>query len=231
MGGFRRQLKQNGGGAAAFAAALAVFLLAVGLFAAIFSGYGRSAFLDLDEEFYFLVKDCEAATASAVAGQVYHSGGAGYYFEADDGEFVALSCYYSREDAERVRKTLEERGEEVKIVSLGTKGFPIRDGSQTEEIRSAIKTAETCARLCYDVANGLEETRLGQSEAKAALCGVTKALKGLRGQTDFSRWNDALYAVQKRGEELGNGILFAKDLRCLQIELTLCILGAEEYFI
>ena len=214
--------------------ALAIFLFTVCLFVGIFWWNGRAyAKVSLEEKYYLLVQDCESTTASVVAGQIYSSGGAGYLL--DTGDVVALACYFNERDAEFVQGVMEEKGVETRIVEISPEDFAL-NGKRAEErahITANANTVDTCARILYDTANGLERTELTQAEARAALTGVIKSLKGLResnGGDVYGLWNTVLYEAERQGREVAAGILFAKDLRYIQIRLCLAISGIGNYF-
>ena len=89
------------------------------------------------------------------------------------------------------------------------------------------------AHILYDTANGLERSELSQREAKAALSGVVSSLKGLiagNGGDVFALWNIELNAAQRRGTEISDGLLFAKDLRYLQAMLCDKTVHLTNYF-
>ena len=216
------------------AVALAIFLFTVCAFVGIFWWNGRAyAKVSLEEKYFLLVQECEDTTASVVAGQIYSSGGAGYLL--DTGDLVALACYFSERDAEFVKGVMEEKGVVTRVVEISPKDFSL-NGKRAQErahITANANTADTCARILYDTANGLERTELSQDEARAALTGVVKSLKGLRESNKgdlYGLWNAALYEAERQGREVAAGILFAKDLRYIQIRLCLAIAGIGNYF-
>lgn len=219
-----------------FVAVLAMFLFVVALFAGVFFWQSKkSVRVNAEREYYFLVRDCEDTTASAVAGQVYLSGGAGYLLETGGESCVVLAGYFRIEDAERVKSTMEENEISARVLTLRMEDFFLEGeaAEQKEQVEGNLETVETCARILYDTANGLERTSLSQEEARSAVRGVTKSLKGLRGQNSaalFSRWNAELSAAERRGAEICEGILFAKDLRYLQVQLLMAVLSAEAEF-
>lgn len=225
-----------GNGILPFFAVLGVFFFTVLLFVGVFWWYGRDVSgVTLDKTYYFLVRDCEEATASVVAGQVYLSGGAGYLLNSDGKQRVILSCYFKQTDCERVKNTLLEKGVEAEILALSTKSFSLdgKNASLQSKVEANAETAETCAKILYETANGLERTDLSQAEARAAVKGVVSSLKGLRKgneETAFEIWNHKLSDAERRGIEITEGILFAKDLRYLQIELCMDILSTNLYF-
>ncbi len=230
---YRRRVGKS---AATFFAVLVMFLFVVALFAGVFFWQGeRSVRVDGEREYYFLVRECEDTTASAVSGQVYLSGGAGYLLETNGRSCVVLAGYFRLEDAERVKSTMAEKEIFADVLVLRSEDFFL-EGDAAEEknrVEGNLKTAETCARVLYDAANGLERTSLTQEEAKSAVRGVSKSLKGLReGNASelFSRWNAELVAAERRCTEICEGILFAKDLRYLQVQLLMAVVNADGYF-
>lgn len=236
MSVYRKSTARRAQGAFIFLAVVAGFVITVCLFVALFWWYGRDyARVSLDTTYYFLVRDCEDTTASAVSGQVYLSGGAGYLLEVGAESTVVLACYFQETDAEYVQAVMTEKGVETRVLALTAKDFTLNGNAAAEQSRIAsnAQTADTCARILYDTANGLERTDVSQEEARSALRGVVRSLKGLQTENTaslYTAWNAALYQAAKRGTELSEGILFAKDLRYLQVELCLMVVGAGEYF-
>ena len=179
------------------------------------------------------MRDCQDTTASAVQGQVYFSGGAGYLL--DGGNAVVLACYFTERDAQFVQRTLSEKGIETRIElrQAGRLSLHRKLTKEAGRVLANADTADVCARILFDTANGLERTELSQEEARAAVKGVVQSLKGLREENAgkaFERWNLLLTRAERRGKEIASGILFAKDLRYLQVELCLAVAGAEGYF-
>ena len=216
------------------ATAIAIFLFTVCLFVGIFWWNGRAyAKVTLEEKYYLLVRDCEDTTASVVVGQIYSSGGAGYLL--DTGNLVALACYFTDRDAEFVQSVMAEKGVDTRVVEISPEEFSL-NGKRAEaraHITANANTVDTCARILYDTANGLERTELSQDEARAALTGVVKSLKGLREGNEgdlYGLWNAVLYEAEREGREVAAGILFAKDLRYIQIRLCLAISNIGNYF-
>lgn len=220
-----------------FFAVLGVFLFTVCLFVGLFWWYGRDyARVSLQKTYYFLVRACEDTTASAVAGQVYLSGGAGYLLEVAGESSVVLSCYFKVTDAERVQSMMQEKGIQAELMTFSTEEFVLQGekASLKTNVEENVETVETCARILYETANGLERTSLSQDEARAAVRGVISSLKGLQQGNDkqfFALWNASLSSAERRGREIAEGIIFAKDLRYLQVELCMAILKTSEYFL
>lgn len=217
-------------------AAVALFLLVIAtcgfvLFAAA-SGqdYDRIVF---EKSYYFLIKDTEEATATAVAGDVYSAGGAGYFLEGENA--VAIACYFKQSSAESVKKDLQENGTETRLVVKTPASLTLR-GSKSAykaQIQSNLTTVDNFAHVLYETANGLERGELSQREARAALEGVVSSLKGLIEKNDvriFTLWNLALKEGERKGTELCKGLLFSRDLRYLQTLLCDKAVNLANYF-
>lgn len=204
-------------------------MLCVGFFLGAFFLGAPKETVELGKTFFFLVKSCEDSTSAAVVMQVYSAGGAG----VRDGEEVILACYASKADARRVCSQMELNGEEVTLTQRMAESFTLRgsDAVYAARAQGNVQTALSCAALLYEAANSLERGG-GQEEARAAVEGVAGALRGLEEGNDqlfFSKWNDEIGAVRESCEALG-GILFAKDLRAVQIGLVLSLIGMKDCF-
>lgn len=230
-----RYSRRRGRGGIFFAAVL-VFVFSICLFVGIFWWNSRAAeTFTRNTSYYFLVRSCEDTTASAVVGEVYFSGGAGYLLE--DGKAVVLACYFSEETANSVREGLQEKGVETQILKR-TLGEIELNGDVAEakkRIAANVETLETCALILYDTANALERTEYGQEEARVALSGVLKVIKGLREEnaaiaTLYDVWNAELLRAERKAIEIYSGILFAKDIRYLQVQLCFTVLNLNRYF-
>lgn len=228
---------KRGDNAFTFLAVIAVFLFTVILFICVFCWYGRAYVrVSLDKTYYFLVRDCEDTTASAVAGQVYFLGGAGYLLEYNGENTVVLACYFKLTDAETVLQVIADKGVETRILTLKTEDFSLggSKAAQKSKIAANIETTETSAEILYETANALERTDISQEQARAAVRGVVASLRGLRTENTesmYQSWNLALSSAEKRGAEIAEGILFAKDLRYMQTQLCMMIIKAKDYFV
>lgn len=189
--------------------------------------------VSIDKEYYFLVKDCEETSVSAVAGDVYLSGGAGYYLEGQNS--VAIACYFREASAANVKESLGEKGRDVRVFVRKPKDLTLsgRAVSERERILANVETADSLARLLFDTANGLERGTLSQEEARSALVGAVSSLGGLvteNGSGVFALWNTALQEARRRGVEIAEGLLFQKDIRYIQTLLCDRIINIADYF-
>lgn len=192
--------------------------------------------IEPDKTYYLLVRACEEETAVSVSTQVYLSGGAGYLMQAGGRDCVVLSCYFREADAARVQRNLQGKDVEAFVVACDAPVFELSGSAAgyAERICSNLDTLDSNIKLLYDVANGLERTELNQDEARAAVRGVTASLSGLRTGNEgalFERWNAALQKAERKGREIASGILFAKDVRYLQVQLVAAAVNADAFFV
>lgn len=213
---------------------MSVSVFALLFFAARWMGrdYER---VSLGKTYYLLVRLCDEETAVSVSTQVYLSGGAGYYMKAGGKDCVVLSCYYKETDARLVQASMERKGVETQIIECACADFSLtgRNAAYAEAVAANAATANDNAKLLFETANKLERTEISQEEARAALRGVTASLSGLRKGNEgkfFERWNAALNSAEKKGREIASGIIFAKDLRYLQVQLTAAVVNADVLF-
>ncbi len=216
-----------------FLAVLGLFAATILLFLAAVSCVRRDEQeVDLGAKYYFLVENCEDSTAAAVAGTVYGRGGAGVTL---GGGAVVVACYYTAQDAERVRSNMREKGTETRIEEVSAEKFVLKggDAAYCGRVEANAATVETCARLLYNTANGLERAELGQAEARAAAHGAASSLAGLadgNAGAFFDRWNAELLAAARSCKEAESGLVFAKDLRRIQAQLLCALVGLGAYF-
>ncbi len=183
-------------------------------------------------QYYLLARVCEDTTASAVAGEVYHAGGAGYETAIEGKSVIVLAGYPDLHSATRVQNTLSEMGTETELFPVACAPFSLigNQAKEAETISAHLRTLDSCINLLYDTANGLERGNLSQKEGKSALDGVRRALSGLQENSPSQRWKQALERYVRKSEELASGLVFSKDLRNLQVQLCLLNVRAKEYF-
>ena len=219
-----------------FLAAIAIFTVLVLLFVGYFFHCGRDyARVSLPQKYWLLSRDCKDTTASAIIGESYVSGGAGYLVETGGNQSVALACYYAETTARSVQEVMTGKGVETRVTEICPEDVELNGGAAAHAGRIAANadTADTCTRILYDAANGLERTEVSQEEARTAVRGVVKSLKGLAAENKgrlYERWNAELARICRKGTELSEGILFARDLRYLQVWLCIFVTDAADYF-
>lgn len=205
-----------------------VFLLLSCLFAGVVISEGRAfCTVEPDLSYSFVLRSCSKEVSAAVVKEVYRAGGAGYATE--DGVIVA--CYFETSEAERAASMLRERGTEAEVKTRSVPAFVLegRNREEGEAVLSTLSAADSCARVLFDVANGLERMTVGQEEARAAVRGVGMSLRALSKEGP-SLWGGEMTSVARDTDDVAAGILFAKDVRLLQVRLCLAVLSAKRFF-
>ncbi len=185
--------------------------------------------------YYLLVKECNEQTVSASVGEVYSGGGAGIETSFDGKNFVVLAAYPHEDTAQKVQNQLLQKGETIGILALQGKEISLvgSEARLAQEICDNRNTVEGCIVLLYSLANELEKGTLSQERAKGILNGVVKTLEKQRVENgnNFPVWNQAVQEVEQQGKEMAEGIVFAKDVRRLQIRLCMAMAKGEEMFV
>lgn len=206
-----------------------VLVTAISVIACLLTG-DYKIYLACPYEYYLLVRTCEESTSAAVVGDVSSCGGVGIVY---DDEFVVISCYFQKQDALTVQGTLLDCAK-TDIVVLKSNRIQIqkKDKERASEIFSYLQTADVCARLLFDTANGLSKTEYTQEVAKARLHSIETVLSSLSNLPEEIgvRWNSALHKIKENTSAVSQGIVFAKDVRSLQAQLCIVISQASDLF-
>lgn len=213
-------------GGTVFAATLFGFAVLLCFFVGVFAHGGRRDAV-IGARYFFLVRECTEATAGAVAGESYASGGAGYLLDAEDA--VVLACYYEEEVAASVEASMSANGVSVRVLEYALDRFTPSTSQEGEiaAIEQSAAALDDLTRMLYTVANGLERGEVTQAEASASLGGISVSLSGLaKGRA----WEHDLSDAAHRAREIAAGIVFSKDVRYLQVQLCFCVLHLPAYF-
>lgn len=190
----------------------------------------RSKKFTVDKTFYFLAE--EAGESVAVFAQsVYNGGGAGYPYEAEGKYYSVLAAYNDLQAVQSVAETMEAKGKETSIltVTVGTFYFTTRTLiEEAEKTEGVVTTILQCADVLYAAANRLERGEYGQAEGRACVAGISAALGGIEGMLEQAE--ELLLVAREKCDEIETGVVYAKDLRYLQIELIGGIAALQKYF-
>ena len=199
----------------------------IGIFCCFFVGYfsvfcKRTKTFDLNRTYYLLCESSAEDRVETTAGIAYLSGAAGYVFTLSGQEKVALAAYTNGADAEIVAAIQATKGKETQIVevTLGTFYFTDREqASVFEEVRGEIVTLIACADAILTIANGLENGKYTQEEGKRLVQDVEGVLCSLAEENTTELTAELLQEGKEKCSETKSGILYAKDLRYLQLML------------
>lgn len=216
--------------------ALAGVLSAATVLSGIFYAHAltRAIVADVSETFYFLVSEEENVPASAW--DAYLGGGGGYVMSRGKTEYAVLSCYFNETDARTVKNNLGNKKISAAVLeeSGGMLYFKKRSEKQNaEKIAGCFRTMGSCIRLLYDIANSAETGEYTQQAAQAFAFGRERRSFPSRGREPRRRlYGDFRLRLPVRFElsEIVRGIVYAKDIRYLQVSLSDSYLTLAEEF-
>lgn len=187
-----------------------------------------------EAEYYFVCYSMRdnALSADAISDTVSSYGGAGYVLEYDGKYYITVACYYSENEANRVRQNLLKRGLNCSVLSIETNNYSI----QSFEARSKeqlyignLNTLHSLSELCYKCANGLDTGEYGQSSAKSVLADVKSGLNGLKTANTKNCFYGEIRRLIAECEAFESGFLYSKDMRKLQIAIADTIININLY--
>jgi hypothetical protein len=168
-----------------------------------------------------------ALSASALSDSTSSYGGAGYILEYNDCFYIAVSCYYTADDATNVLNNLKKMGIDPTTLSIEFESFrPNRILTQKTKAKflGNLNTLDSLSRLAYDTANLLDEGKISEAKAKSALSNIKSDLKALE-NNNLSEFTAPLQKLQNICDEFLDGYIYSKNLRYLQIAIADCIIS------
>lgn len=195
--------------------------------------FGNSI-IQFEAEYYFVcytVRD-NALSADAISNTVSSYGGAGYVLEYDGNYYITVACYYTENEANRVRQNLLKRGLACSVLSVETNNYSIQSlmiRGKEKLYSGNLNTLHSLSELCYKCANGLDTGEYSQSSAKSVLNDVMSGLNGLKIANNENCFYGELKRLIAECESVEGGYLYSKDMRKLQIAITDTIINIELY--
>lgn len=201
------------------------------IFGVIF--FGRST-ICFEAKYYFVcytVRD-NVLSADAISDTVASYGGAGYILEYDGNYYVTVACYYSENEANRVKQNLLKRGLNCSILNVETNNYSLQSLSArgNEQLYLGnLNTLHSLSELCYKCANGLDTGEYSQGSAKSVLADVKSGLNGLKLANNENCFWGELRRLIAECDAIDSGFLYSKDMRKLQIAITDTIINIDLY--
>lgn len=184
-------------------------------------------------DYYFVcyrVTD-NSVSASSLSGTVASYGGAGYILHYDGNYYVTVACYYSDNDAQTVRASLERRDLTCSVLEVSIEEF--RAGGSAKRYADLYKgnlnTLNSLSIIAYECANGLDGGDYTQSKAKDVIAAIGSGLNGLYKNNPDNCFTDNLRYLIAECDDKSDGYVYSKDLRYLQIAITDAIINCELY--
>ena len=208
-------------------------ILAVTVIICAFSFSCNTVKFTFEATFYFVCYKTEDnyLSASSISEAVSSYGGAGYILELDGEYYVTVSCYYSESDAHAVCDSLAKRELNCFVLKKETEEYSLPRSSEkyTALYKGNLNTLTSLSSLAYSCANRLDTGEYSQSDAKRVLSDILKGLKSLENANSGNCFSNELRRLVTICEDAGNGIIYSKDLRKLQIAAIDTVINIELY--
>lgn len=183
--------------------------------------------------FYFICYRTEdnAVSASSISGAVSSYGGAGYILEYGDDFYVTVACYYDDNDATAVCESLKRRDLDCEVVKIETEEYKVANASNANNALylGNLNTLQSLSTLAYGCANALDTGEYGQTQAKSVIADIQNALKGLLNANPDNCFSAQIRRLIAECADAGEGYVYSKDLRRLQIAIADSIINAKLY--
>lgn len=194
----------------------------------------KTQVVDLTQSFYFLVSEEENATAAAET--ISLSGGAGYVLTRGDADYAVLSCYFTERDAKTVKDNLAAKKIPAAVLAESGGKLYLKKNSEkrnAEKLAGCFNTMNSCIHLLYDIGTRAETGEYTQQKLKRALEEVKGVLSCLSRENRGGVFTEISVCGAKAAEklsEISRGVVYAKDIRYVQVYLSDCYLSLASKF-
>lgn len=190
--------------------------------------------LSFKTSFYFVcyaIKD-NSVSASSISGAVSSYGGAGYILEHGGAYYVTVSCYYSEPDAQIVCESLKKRDMKCSILTVKTDEYALQTPNAKSNAKlylGNLNTLNSLSSLAYECANAMDTGAYGQGKAKAVIADIQSGLDGLLNANAENCFTGEIRRLSAICTDAGEGYVYSKDLRKLQIAIADTIINVKLY--
>ena len=195
------------------------FFIVIGIY--VYTRYLNNATVEaVSQNYYFLVSDSTHIEASTH--KIVLSGGAGYLLEENGTEYVTISAYPSKAEAESVQSRVNES---TKILSVGQKALYFKTRKEKKNAKvvvNALSCLNDTIEIIHQEISRLEEGAT-QESSKRLLNIIRKQLDYLANEyrDDYTQYAQVcVWASGFIGEMIAK-VVYAQDMRYL--ECGLCV--------
>lgn len=196
-----------------------------------FALFNEGNILEFNATFCFVCYSMreDVISAGALSNAASNYGGAGYVLEYGGNYYVTIACYYSENDAKRIRQSLLRRGFDCEVLIVETDEYPLKSAARKNEKLFAgnLNTLYSLSKLCYDCANGLDTGEYSQTAAKSVLADVKSGLNGLKNANGDNCFSEEIRRLLAECNSADESYLYSKDMRKLQIAIADTIINIK----
>lgn len=208
-----------------------VAVIAASILICIFTISCSANTVTFETTFYFVyyANEENAISASSISGAVSSYGGAGYVLEYNGNYYVTVACYYNKNDAEKVCKSLKKRDLYCEIIEISTDKYTLSSTNpNTKQLyQGNLNTLQSLSALAYECANKLDTGEYGQNQAKSVISDIENGIKGLLSANADNCFSEKLRRLKAECNEAYEGYVYSKDLRKLQIAIADVIINIK----
>ena len=187
---------------------------------------------EVQKTFYLLAVPIKEQSVSVSVQDVYTGGGAGYALNHGGKCYVVLSAYPTQAEAKTVQNLPQNKQKDMQIVALQVNTLYFNTKSERavkESIQRGVRTLLNCIDILYQTANAIDTAQYTQRQAQGILREVHRTVSALQKDAPWQIGELLLQAGQKCMQTL-QGIIYAKDVRYLQIHLCEGIYSLQNVF-
>lgn len=137
------------------------------------------------EMYYVVCSDVfsDESLARISADEARTSGGAGYIIY-DEKYYLALACYKSRDDAEKVRKRMAGSSSCIYEICVKAPALSWCDNGKKDAVKNALKYSDTAFSRLYEITTSFDKGSIGETEVKNRLKGLLNEINKLNADFD-----------------------------------------------
>ena len=137
------------------------------------------------ERYYVVCSDVfsDESLARISADEARTSGGAGYIIY-DEKYYLALACYKSRDDAEKVRKRMAGSSSCIYEICIKSPALSWCDNGKKDAVKNALKYSDTAFSRLYEITTSFDKGSIGETEVKNRLKGLLNEINKLNADFD-----------------------------------------------
>lgn len=199
---------------------------------AAFKVFGGKS-LPCDYSFYYVCYDAPPSQSSTASiSELVHSyGGAGYIARVEGENYVVVSCYYLQSDADNVCNNLKAKGLNCSVIcaKLPKRTLPYGARKNAKLYENTFNILFDFSKTCYNLANSIDQLKVGQEEAKILLKELGVVLHGVLKLNEQTCFKEELNYLIAEHDDISYGYIFSYGVRRLQIAVCDAIVNANIY--
>ena len=173
-----------------------------------------------------------SVSAGSISSAVSEYGGAGYILEHNGNYYITVSCYYNREDADKICENLKAKNLTCSVLKIETSDYALKTENAKKNsvlYKGNLNTLHSLSVLAYNCANELDTGSYSQNNAKNVIADIINGLNGLLKANENNCFTVEIKRLQALCDDAAGGFIYSKDLRKLQIAIADTVINISLY--